>query len=233
MRDFRIASGAVAVAPWTTSVACAGLAVADVVLSAATPGYDFVGQTSSQLMSAGQPYSTVARVTLGLYGVLLAPFAIVLWRVFRGRLIARTVAVTGIWTHIVTALVAAVALNDSDDIVIGGLSANTLHDQAAMLMYVAAAFVLTAASPVQRSGGAARTRWTYEKPVRLLTWAALTLVLVSGTLFAFEVLTRLDGVMERVTASAFMVWMTAFAAIRRPSQGDQAASQGPGGPNGC
>lgn len=233
MKDSRITSLALAVAPWTTLAACAGLAVADVVLSVLTPGYDAVSETSSQLMSEGARYSALARVTLGLYGVLLAPLALLLWREFVGRQVVRFVAVAGMLVHIIAATVAAVALNDSDSLLIGQLTANDIHDRFAIVMFAAVVPLLVAMAAAGTIKDNRRVVVQAPSPQRrlgLFTWAVLAAVLLSGVLFQLEVLVELNGVLERTTAAVFMVWMAVFAMLVRWTPKEPTVGHGPDRP---
>jgi hypothetical protein len=217
MRDLRIGSRAVLIVPWTTLLACAGLAITDAVLSAATPGYDVVGDTSSQLMSADEPYATLSRVVFGLYGVLLIPLAVVLWGEVKHHRVAGAVAASGMWLHIISAFIGAVAQNDSDVTVIGDLSANEIHDQSAIVMFAAAAIVLAAVVSV-RGGWSSASKLLFGMPVRGLTATLFIIVLVTGTFFVLETWTEWNGVLERMSAGAFVFWMVLFALSLRSAR---------------
>lgn len=222
MKDPRITSLALAVAPWTTLAACAGLVVSDVTLAVLTPGYDALTDTSSQLMSEGARYSLLARVTLVLYGVLLAPLGLLLWREFDGRRAVRLVTTVGMSIHIISAVVAAVALNDSDSLWIGNISANNVHDRSAIVMFAAVVPLLAAVA----AAGTVNENWRVteqasrlQRRLRLFTWAVLAAVLLGGILFQLEVFVELNGALERITAGVFMVWMVVYAMlVKRLSQ---------------
>lgn len=196
-------SGLIAsIAPWTTVAACSGLVIGDLVLSAITPGYNMVGDTSSQLMSPDARYSAATRVIVGLYAVLLVPFALGLSNHFSRRPITEALARTAIWVHIAAAIISALALNDSDAGIIGGLDANDIHDQAAMVMFGAALIVLI---------GFVFGHRTETARIRLLTYSSLSIMLIVGPLFVAEIWTDVNGVTERVLAASFMVWMASVA----------------------
>lgn len=198
------------IAPWTTLVACSTLAVGDVVLSAITPGYNMVGETSSQLMSPDARYSSTARIVLGLYAVLLIPFALGLKNRFPGRPIPDALARTAIWVHISAALISALALNDSDAGVVGGLNANEIHDQAALVMFGAALATLIGFAFGDRTNSA---------KLRFLTYGSLSVTVLVGPLFVAEIWTATNGVMERVIAGSFMLWMASIAWTWRHESG--------------
>ncbi len=203
------------IAPWTTLAACAGLAIGDGVLSAITPDHNMVGDTSSQLMSPDARYSVLARVIVGLYAVLLIPLAAGLSDRFSGAVSGRPIlaalVVTAIWVHIAAALVSALALNDSEAEVIGGLSANEIHDQAALVMFGAAFAVLVGYAAGHRSSG---------KAMRLATFVALGIFVIPGPLFVAEVWTEVNGVSERILGALFMTWMSVVAWSWRAGPGD-------------
>lgn len=204
------------IAAWTTLVACAGLAIADLVLSAITPDYNMVGDTSSQLMSPDARYSSVARVILGLYAALLVPFAAGLSNRFPGKPVAGALAVTGIWVHIAATLISAVALNDSEAGILGGISTNEIHDQAAVLMFGAALAVLTGATFGSR---------TDRSTLRMVTFFAFGMLLLLGPVFMAEVWTQLNGVMERLLAASFMTWLAVTAWSWRDESNRQVAKR--------
>ena len=196
----------ISVAPWATVLACAGMAVTDVTLAVLTPDYDAVSETSSQLMSPDARYSALARVVLGLYAVLLVPFALALQSRLqhgsRSMRAGRVLVVAGMWIHIVASAIGALALNDSDDRVIGSVSANEVHDMAAMIMFIGAFAVIVGAITALRSSQIASQGTLY---------LVLAIFLVVGPLFALELWTETNGILERVLAGAFMVWMSVTA----------------------
>lgn len=190
------------VTPWATLAACAGLVTGDIVLSAITPGYNMVGDTNSQLMSSDARYSLAARIILGFYAVLLVPFALSLPNRFTGRPILNAFARAAIWIHIAAALISALALNDSDAGLVGGLDANEIHDGAAIVMFGAALATLVGFAPGY---------WAAEAKLRRLTYSSLAILLILGPAFVAEVWTDVNGVMERALALAFMAWLAGIA----------------------
>ena len=67
-----------------------------------------------------------------------------------------------------------------------------------------------------------------SKVVRMSTWAAFAVMVASGTLFLFETAPDINGVVERTSAVAFLVWMPLFALSRRRSlSGDDSADSVP------
>ncbi len=200
----------VAVASWVTVLTCAGLATSDFVLALVTPGYDLVGETSSQLMSPDAKYSTPARIFLGLYAVLLLPFALLLPERFSGRTPFAVLSVAGIWVHMGASLVSALALNDSDAKVFGGVTANEIHDEAAIAMFGAAAAALVGAAFGYRSS---------LRYLRVLTFVVVGVLAVIGPLFVAEVWTDVNGLAERIMAVSFVAWIavTAWSWRREPA----------------
>ena len=193
-------------APWATAIGCAMLAISDAVLSAITPGYNIVGETSSQLMSFDARYSSLARLFLALYAVLLIPFAAGLSGRFpsllRGKRVFAVLAATAMWVHIVAALISALAQNDLGADIVGGLSANEIHDQAAIIMFSAALAVLIAFAIGYGSN---------RQMPRLVTFATLFVLAGLGPLFVAEIWTQANGVVERVLGAAFLTWLIVIA----------------------
>ena len=197
--------------PWTTLAACVLLVAGDVVLSVITPGYDMASETSSQLMSPDARYSAIARILLGLYAVLLIPLAVHM----PGRLASSpgrsawlrctgvALAVSATWVHIGAAIVSAVAANDSAGGLVGGINANDVHDQAAIVMFAAALGVVA---------GSALARFDVIHPASTrITLATLIVFMVLGPVFVAELWTNLNGVLERALAATFMLWMSVTA----------------------
>ncbi len=195
-------------------MACLGLATSDAVLSMLTPGYDMVAQTSSQIMSPDARYSTLARVILGLYAVLLVPFGVFLHRGSErnaGRLggTGWGLAVSGVWVHIAAALIGAVALNDSPDTLIAGLSANRVHDMSALVMF--AAGLVTVAG---FAAGYDRRGWVQAD----VTYVVLAVLTIVGSVFVLEAWTAGNGVLERVLGASFMSWMVVTGWSKREAE---------------
>ncbi len=199
MSDWQSKLSPGSLAPWTTLTAAIGLAVSDVVLSITTPGYDMAGETSSQLMSPDARFSDLARAFLAIYALLLVPFALQLPKRFGNRSIVAIFTTAALWLHIGAALVSSAALNDSDATVIGDLTANEIHDQAAIVMF-GGAFLVLLGSVIGYS--------TRLALIRLVTRIALVMLLVIGPLFIAEVWTDINGVTERALGAAFLVWLS-------------------------
>lgn len=230
MRSVRPVSQKSTIASRSILFGCVSLALIDTVLATATPGYNVIGETSSQLMNPGQPYSTVARVTLALYAVLLIPFGTMLRSGLSESQLVRPLIMSGLWTHIASALITAAALNDSDGMLVGNLSNNEVHDLSAVIMFAAIVPVIAGAAMAQRTMAKVNLssdsfNATSDTPVAFLsrrltqlsplTWLTLAIVLVSGTLFTLEMKTEWNGVLERVTIAAFLTWLSAFALLQK------------------
>lgn len=202
------------VAPYAALIACAALAIVDGVLSAITPGYDTVQETSSQLMNEEARYSAIARITLGLYAVLIVPFAVQLSLQFskydgaRSR-VAGLLAIGGIWIHVVSGIVAALALNDSDSGVIGNVTANNVHDMSARVMFGAGIAMLV---------GASVHYWPRRSLFSRYTVTTAVLAAATSIVFAMETATGINGVLERVIGWLFLSWISVVAVAWRRSR---------------
>ncbi len=197
------------IAPWTTIAACIVLAGGDIVLSAITPDYNVVEETTSQLMSPDAKYSELARMKLGLFAVLLVPFALTLPMRFEGKPRSGALSVTAIWVHIFAALISALATNDSDANVIGGVDANQIHDQAALVTFGAGIAVIVGYLLGFRSE---------NRPVFYLTVAVLAILAVLGPVFVAELWTETNGVQERTIAWVILIWLGVTALSWRPER---------------
>ncbi len=196
-----------AAAPVATVIGCVTLAATDSLASVLTPGYDFVGETSSQLMNPEARYSTLTRVSLALYAVLMVPFAtrFSIEAVSPPKHVGPApglLAIGGVWVHIVAAIVAAAASNDSNSSVVGSVTANEVHDMAARVMFGAWLAVLIGASLARNSDSFLS---------RKLTITLTALATTGAAVFAFEVVTEINGLLERVIATLLVLWMIAIA----------------------
>lgn len=203
--------------------ACVGLALTDGILAAITPGYDAVGETSSQLMSPDARYSEIARTALGLYAVLIVPFATRMtaeMRVQTGSVarVAVVLVIGGVWVHLAATMVTALALNDSDNRFIGNITANETHDMAARVMFGAGIAVMIGGSVGYR----AERLW-----IGRLMVATAILATAGSIFFALEIATDYNGVVERFVAVLIVTWISLVAITWRIKDRSQAMDQGP------
>ena len=187
---------------WFTTAATVQLAVLDLVLGLITPDYDIVRDTSSQLMSPDARYEGLARVSLGLHAALLLPFMMTTGRLLSTGQLRSGLITTAISVYIVAALISAIAANDSNAQAIGDLTANQVHDLAAIVMFAAAFATLI---------GTLFTIRTLSWSGQIATYASFTVLIIAGPVFLAEIVTEINGILERVLASAFLIWMVAIA----------------------
>jgi hypothetical protein len=189
----------VAIGSWTGIAACGVFTVMDFSLSIATPGYDIVGETTSQLMNKDAEYSVLARVSLGVYCVMLIPFVVSVTRHLRGARPLSMLRAIALWVHVFASVTAASFPNDSSTLVTPGITENTVHDRSAEVLF-ATAFLAVAFTAITERGVESR----------MLTWiSAIVAVImaVTGLSMAFDVLSVFTGVAERAGLIAYFAWV--------------------------
>lgn len=188
---------------WSTVVACAILAVTDVVGSISASGYSVTSETTSQLMSPDVRYSWLVRLGAFAYAVLLIPIAFRISRTSSTGQPWKALAVAGIWAHLALALLVAIFQNDSRSVLAADVTANRVHDVSAILMFAAA--IATVLALLIASGFTFRTALSKFSLLAFVTMSA------TGVVFAFELHTDLNGIYERVIAVTFMIWLIVIA----------------------
>ncbi len=195
-------TGRHALVTWATLVAVVGLVMTDFVLSIITPDYDVVRETSSQLMNPDARYQALARAALGIHAALLLPLLSVIGnRIGAGQLRSGLIT-TAFSVYIGASIVSAVAANDSDSKLIGDLTANQVHDLAAIVMFSGAFATVAGALTGVRS-----LAWSTQ----IATYAAFTVLVIGGPVFLAEVVTEINGVLERILALTFVAWLGVIA----------------------
>ncbi|MCB9390666.1 MAG: DUF998 domain-containing protein [Acidimicrobiia bacterium] len=171
------------------------LAVAILIASAFTPGYDHRYDTISRLASPGQPWAWLVRSGLVVFGAATLSAAITPPRsgANHPRAIRRLIALAG-----AAAIVAGIAPKDPPDVPATAIS--QLHVAAAVIG-VAAIFtgmVLTAATGPQRT----------DRP-----WsaAAAAVVVIAGAAFPFAWGTAVYGILQRVILLTTLAWLVRAA----------------------
>lgn len=209
-----------AIGPWSGIAACGVFAVTDFALSVATPGYDAVGETTSQLMSEGARYSVLARVGLATYCVLLVPFVMCVTSLFRARQPLTFLRTGALWTHIVASFTAASFQNDSTRVVVSGITVNSIHDRSAEVLFAAAFLAVAATAITARGLGSRRIAWT---SVIVAVVMALT-----GLAMVFDISPAFTGLEERVGLVAYIIWVAVISqrAVRsRRSRNDSVSEE--------
>lgn len=200
----------VAIGPWSGIAAWGVIAVTDIVLSVVTPGYDAVGETTSQLMSEDARYSILARVGLATYGVLLVPFAMLVTSHFRARQPLVLVRTGALWTHILASLVAASFQNDSGQDIISGITVNRIHDRSAEVLFAAAFLAVTATAITARGLESRRIAWTSAIVAVVMALTGLGIV--------FDILPAFTGIEERAGLFAFLIWVAVISLVAARSR---------------
>lgn len=194
-----------------TVIACAVLAVTDVVGSIVAPDYSATRETTSQLMSPDVRYAWLVRTGAFVYAALLVPFALRISLSSYFDQPWRTVAAAGIWAHIALGIAVAVFQNDVHKNVYAEITVNKVHDIAAILMFGAGmvAVLVLAVAP----------RLQFMSAMSKFSILVFGTMLVAGLVFAMELHTDLNGIYERVIAVTFMVWLvaTAFSLRSQPN----------------
>jgi quinol-cytochrome oxidoreductase complex cytochrome b subunit len=200
----------VAIGPWSGIAAWGVIAVTDIVLSVVTPGYDAVGETTSQLMSEDARYSTLARVGLATYSVLLIPFALLVTSHFRALQPLALLRTGALWTHILAGLVAASFQNDSSQDIISGITVNRIHDRSAEVLFAAAFLAVTATAITARGLESRRIAWTSAIVAVVMALTGLGLV--------FDILPVFTGIEERAGLFAFLIWVAVISLVAAHSR---------------
>lgn len=197
----------VAIGSWSGIAACGVFVLTDFTLSVATPGYDAVGETTSQLMSEDARYSVIARIGLATYCVLLIPYVMRVTSLFRAQQPFAILRTGALWMHILASIAAASFQNDSTSDIFWGITANSIHDRSAEILFAAAFLAVVATAITER-----------ELESRTIAWISTIVAFVmalTGLGIVFDVLPAYTGIEERVGLVAYVIWVAVISRRER------------------
>ncbi len=192
-----------AVGPWSGIAACGVFAVTDFALAIATPGYDAVGETTSQLMSEDARYSALARAGLATSSVLLVPFVMCVTSLFRARQPLTFLRTGALWTFVLASFTAASFQNDSTRDVVSGITVNSIHDRSAEVLFAAAFLAVVATAIMARGLESRRIAWTSAIVAVVMALTGLGIV--------FDISPAFTGIEERIGLVAYLIWVAVIS----------------------
>jgi hypothetical membrane protein len=196
---------------WACAVAPVAVVAAITIATRLTPGYSSVSDTLSQLAVEGRPHPELISAGLLVTGWMLLGFAWVLHRRLtdrpRANRIATLITVAGI------AVGGAAIVHDDPNTPHGPATiAGAIHGTLASLAFLALILALfTFARATQAEPGQRRL---VELSVRIGVACAIV-----GTVFEIQVVQQVEGLLQRIFASLFVVWMEVviFRYLLRPA----------------
>lgn len=191
------------IGPWSGIAAVIVFSLSDITLSIATPDYDALGETTSQLMNADARYSLFARSALGIYCILIIPFILSTVEHLQGNQTLNRLRASVLWLHLLASIAAVSFQNESQAIVTSGITVNEIHDRAGEVLYAAALIAITATAIAERTNGNKQLLWT--------SIFAATTMAATGLGLYLQSFPELTGLEERLGLAAYIAWVITVA----------------------